>query len=409
MKEATLGKHAKIAMVYFIIAAILGVVLRSFPLVKIPANYKFMVHTHSHIALLGWVYVALTVMLYHCFAQNDSSGKRYRLIFWCTQGTLVGMLLSFPFQGYALFSIIFSTLFLFCSYFFFGFFIKNIKPELKNSNALKCIKAALWYMVLSSLGPWALGPIMNTWSAESIWYRLAIYFYLHFQYNGWMVMALVGLFVFLLEQRGAVIGQHKFNSIFWTMNLGIVLSFLLSTLWTDPSPSFYVMGGLGALAQLAAFAWLLRTVLKSTPAATFSKVQSILLRTVVVLLFIKMIMQLLTSLPYFAKLAHTYLDFTIGYLHLTFLGVVSMGLFLFLDIFGLLSISKKAYNFYLMGFLITELLIFYKGTVGWLGFPIFDGHACILALGSLLIPIGLIILLWQNSSASTFKPNIDRQ
>lgn len=399
MKETALGKHAKIALIFFIIAAILGVGLRSFPVVKIPANYKFMVHAHSHIALLGWVYVALTVILYHCFAQKDSSGNRYQLIFWCTQGTLVGMLLSFPFQGYALFSIIFSTLFLFCSYFFFGFFINNIKPELKNSNSLKCLKAALWYMVLSSLGPWALGAIMSTWGAGSVWYRLAIYFYLHFQYNGWMVMALLGLFLFVLEQRGVAIGQQKFSPIFWAMNLGIVLTFFLSTLWTDPSPYFYVMGGLGALAQLVAFGLLLRMVLKSVPVATFSKLQYSLLKMLGLLLFIKMAMQLLTSLPYFAKLAHTYLDFTIGYLHLTFLGVVSMGLFLFLDIFGLLSMSKKAYNLYLMGFLITELLIFYKGTVGWLGFPIFDGHAWILASGSLLIPIGLIVLLRENRSS----------
>ena len=86
-----------------------------------------MVHAHSHIALLGWVYVALTTLLHYGFVK-DASNTTYNRVFWSTQGTLIGMLLTFPFQGYALFSIIFSTLFLIMSYGYTYHFWKNIDP-----------------------------------------------------------------------------------------------------------------------------------------------------------------------------------------------------------------------------------------------------------------------------------------
>ncbi|NNE78366.1 MAG: hypothetical protein HKN31_14990, partial [Pricia sp.] len=119
-----LRTHTTIALGYFILAACLGVLLRSFIFLEIPINYKYIVHTHSHIALLGWVYVALTTLLYKLYIRTPSADKTYWKIFWFTQLTLVGMLLTFPFQGYALFSIFFSTLFLFASYWFFWFFAK---------------------------------------------------------------------------------------------------------------------------------------------------------------------------------------------------------------------------------------------------------------------------------------------
>ncbi|MDD7913855.1 hypothetical protein [Polaribacter ponticola] len=63
--------QAFIALLYFLIAASLGIILRLFPVTNVSATYKFLVHTHSHIALLGWVYVALTSLIFHLFIKND--------------------------------------------------------------------------------------------------------------------------------------------------------------------------------------------------------------------------------------------------------------------------------------------------------------------------------------------------
>lgn len=395
-----LERHAKSALAYFLVAALLGVLLRSFHSIEIPVNYKFIVHAHSHIALLGWVYLALTTLLYKLYLSNLNLDRKYGRIFWFTQLTLIGMLLTFPFVGYALSSIIFSTLFLFASYWFALFFLKNTPAILKKTNSYKCIRAALWYLILSSLGPWTLGAIMNTLGAESVWYRTAIYFYLHFLYNGWMIMALVGLFFYLLEQHRIRAPDQTFKKFFWILNSGIIFSFFLSTLFAHPPIFFYVLGGLGALLQLLAFGVLSKAVLgfRERPETLFSSFQKGLLITTIILLAVKMLLQLLTAIPYLADLAATILDFTIGYLHWTFLGVVTIGLFLFLDYFRLMKIGKKAYSLYLIGFFVTEALIFYKGIMAWQGSTLFAGFFETLALGSILMSLSLIFMLVANLS-----------
>ncbi|SDE47713.1 hypothetical protein SAMN05421636_105211 [Pricia antarctica] len=387
--------HIRTAFAYFLMAALLGLVLRSYASIEIPVNYKFIVHTHSHIALLGWVYIALTTLIYKLFVASPLKDKKYRRIFWFTQLSLVGMLLTFPFTGYALFSIVFSTLFLFASYWFFWFFRKHGMREFKKTNAYACITAALWYLVLSSLGPWALGAVISLLGSESIWYRLAIYFYLHFLYNGWMIMALFGLFLHLLEHRQIKPSKSSFKKLFWSLNTGIILSAFLSTLFTKPPILVYIIGGVGGVLQLFALILLLWFLfpLRGRMKTIFSKWQWNLLQTVAVLLFVKMVLQLLTAFPYFANLAATFLDFTIGYLHWTFLGVVTIALFFFLDWFKLMRISSKAYVFYFTGFVITELLIFYKGLAAWQSLPIFKGYFEALAIGSSLIPLSLLLML----------------
>ena len=393
-----LKPHVRNALAYFVMAAVLGVVLRSFQVLEISITYKFFVHTHSHIALLGWVYLALTTLIYKLFVQSPVKDIKYRRIFWFTQLTLIGMLLTFPFQGYALFSIVFSTLFLFASYWFFWFFTKHAKREFKKNNSYRCIKMALWLMVISSLGPWALGAIMNTLGAESIWYRMAIYFYLHFQYNGWMILALIGMFFYIAEQQQYIISDKTFERFMWIFNLGVLLSFFLSTLFTHPPILLNFLGGLGALLQLIAFGILIKafTAKKHNSGVYFTSFQNGLLRTVIILWGIKMILQLISASTYLANLAATVLDFTIAYLHWTFLGVVTIGIFFFLDYFQMLKIPKKGYWLYLAGFVITEALIFYKGIAQWWNFLIFEPYFEVLVIGSMLIPLSLVYLFAVN-------------
>ena len=64
-----LQNHTSLALVYFVLAAGLGCVLRFFRVFEIPVTYKFIVHAHSHVALLGWVYLALTTLLYKLYFQ----------------------------------------------------------------------------------------------------------------------------------------------------------------------------------------------------------------------------------------------------------------------------------------------------------------------------------------------------
>ncbi len=384
-------RHTNISLTFFLLAAALGVFLRFLYIFNLAVDYRYIVHAHSHIALLGWVYIGLTTIFYKLFLSEFGLDKRYRIIFWFTQCTLLGMLFSFPFQGYALFSIIFSTLFLFASYWFSWFFVKNTAVQFKENSSYRCMKMALFYMVVSSIGPWALGVIMTTLGTGSIWYRMAIYFYLHFQYNGWMILALFGLLFFILEGRGIKLTRKEFNRFFVFINWGIMLTFFLSVLWTKPAFIYYFLGGVGGFFQLIALLFLFRIILKSKTVVRkiFFKPQWELLNVVGILIAVKFLLQLVSALPYIANLAATIIDFTIGYLHWTFLGVVSIGLFLFLEYFKLIKVSQKGYYIYLFGFGLTELLIFYKAVVIWLGLSLFKGYFIVLSTASIVLLVGI--------------------
>ncbi len=395
--KKVLYKQAHIAILYLFIAAGLGAFLRVLFVTEIAITYRYIVHAHSHIALLGWVYLGMTTLIYHLYLNNKLIQKKYKQIFWATQITLIGMLISFPIQGYALFSIVFSTLFLIVSYVFTWFFITRTPKEYKEQFSYKCIKMGLYYMVLSSIGPWALGIIMTTLGATSIWYRLAIYFYLHFQYNGWMILGLIGVLFAVYERAGLSIHKTSFTSFFRLLNLGIIATVLLSTLWTNPPAICYFIGGTGAILQIIALYKLIVTLkLKQQLKSRLTKLQWQMLISIGVLIWIKFILQVISAIPFMAEIIASTLDFTIGYLHWTFLGVISIGLFFFLEYFKILKMPKWGWYSYVLGFVFTELLIFYKGSIQLAALPLFESYYEVLAIVSVILFLSIAYIFGYN-------------
>ncbi len=393
MKKLSNRHYVIVALIYFVIAAMLGVTLRFLYVLDIDLNYRYVVHGHSHIALLGWVYLGLTTLLVALYLKKEVL-KKYRIIFWSTQITLIGMLFSFPIQGYGMISILFSTLFILVSYVFTWFFIKNIPLDIKKSNSYKCIRIGLFYMILSSLGPWSLGIIMNSLGPDSVWYRIAIYFYLHFQYNGWMILVLLGLFLKVLEMKGKNISVKKFKEFFYVFNLGIILSFFLSTLWTSPNAIFFFVAGLGAILQLLGFyKYTTLILIKHKFKTTISRLQDSMFRLFLFLILIKFVLQILSAIPFVAEIISRVLDFTIGYLHWTFLGVVTIGILFFMEYYKLIKISFFNLILYSIAFFSTEFLIFYKGGSVILGYTVFNSYYETLAIISLLLLLAVLYML----------------
>jgi len=389
--KLNLQSHIRLALFYFLIVAILGSLLRLFVLADVPGTYRFLVHTHSHIALLGWVYVALTTLLYKLYLEKENTGKLYNRIFWFTQFTIAGMLFTFPFQGYALFSIVFSSLFLIASYFFTWMLFTKTSMETKQLFSYKLVKSSLVFMVFSSLGPWALGAIMNTLGSTSIWYKIAIYFYLHFQYNGWFVLALLGVLFYFLEYYGFFVKPTQQKRWLWLLNTSVVLTFFLSVLWIKPPLYIYLLAGIGALLQVVVFVVLF---LRLAPiwkdfTSKFVPGVGLMLLWAGVLLALKIDMQLISVIPYVAMLAYHSPDFIIGYLHLVFLGVVSLALFAFLKQALMLYFPKGFLKIYLIAFLLTEALIFYKGIALWVRAPLIPHYYLLLIASSFFLTLGL--------------------
>ena len=131
----------------FFIAATLGLLLRYAFVGNLGFNYRFLTHAHSHIAMLGWVYLMLYTCIVHYFVPNGQNKTFYNRLFWITQIAVIGMLFSFPFQGYAAISITFSTLHILCSYVFVFKLWKDMRID--NPFVKQMVKWALSFMVLT--------------------------------------------------------------------------------------------------------------------------------------------------------------------------------------------------------------------------------------------------------------------
>ncbi|WHT39356.1 hypothetical protein QNH98_01180 [Myroides sp. mNGS23_01] len=105
----------RVLFVNFLIAALLGLLLRGafvFPIEGM--TFLYVLHGHSHVALLGWLYLLVYLLLVDQFAlENPREERFYRRLFWVTQVAVLGMAVTFPFQGYAAPSIFFQPCILF--------------------------------------------------------------------------------------------------------------------------------------------------------------------------------------------------------------------------------------------------------------------------------------------------------
>jgi hypothetical protein len=111
----------KIPFLFLFIAAVMGLFLRYMMMAPVPGvTFSYLLHAHSHVMFLGWIFNVLFLV----FVTEFTDEKNFKVIFWILQILVVGMLVSFPLQGYGLFSIVFSTLHIFAGVAFIFFFLK---------------------------------------------------------------------------------------------------------------------------------------------------------------------------------------------------------------------------------------------------------------------------------------------
>ncbi len=399
MVKIDLQKHTRIALLYFLMIALLGVWLRLFFVFRMPDGFNFnnFLHAHSHTALLGWIYMGLATLIYRMYVDEGAKKGNYRWIFLLANISALGMLISFPIQGYALYSISFSTLYLITSYIFTGFINRNVADKYRRSKSFIMIKMGLFYLVLSSLGIWAVGPVAATQGSDSDWFKYVLYFFLHFLYSGFFFSTLIGILFHTLEESNIEIPEKMFTRFFYFLHFGILFSYILSVLWTGPRLPFYIIGTTGAIMQIYGYYIFYRLV---RPHLTYLKDKFgsffyFFLQMAWVLLVIRIFMQLASALPYFAELAFKYRDFIIGYLHMVFLGIVIPVMLIFLQYFKLMYLSRKAFILFLSTVFVTEILIFYRAVAYWLQWPLPEliVYNHILAWISVLFPISVLWII----------------
>ncbi|MBN8586184.1 MAG: hypothetical protein J0M37_13920 [Ignavibacteria bacterium] len=363
-------------------------------------NYDNTLHSHSHFAILGWLYNALYIAIVHSYIKDPLKQKKYNILFWVTQVSILGMLFTFAWQGYAAYSITFSTLHIFCSYFFIVFVLKDLASVKTETLSLKFIYGALFFLFLSSLGPWGLVAVMLQGSAGTDLYKQIIYFYLHFQYNGWFIFALIGLWLKYYENKGAKFNEKTSSAAFNFLFYSNVAAYTLSLLGFKLPAYIYWIAVLSAFVQLAGLRYLYK-LLFANEIMVFHKESSVvqlLFRFSFFALFVKYLLQLVSALPNIGDAAFLSREVTIGFIHLVMLGVISAGMLGWIagsDFINANGIWFK-YGIYtfLASFLLSEVLLFYPALVIWFkisGISNYAMYMFALSCGMLAGTIGVFI------------------
>lgn len=369
-----LYRWIRVCFFNLLLVAVLGVLMRYKISYSLPfIDQKHLLHSHSHFAFTGWVTQALMVLMVFYLQQQQVTNafKKYRFLLWLNLICAVGMLISFAIQGYAFFSISFSTLSIFVSYAFAVMYWKDLNRITDAGSTHLWLKASLLFNVISSLGAFSLAASMALKLINQKLYLGSVYYFLHFQYNGWFFFACMGLFMYAAKLQHAKHGK----TIFWLMASSCIPAYLLSVLWAAINPIVYAIVVIASLVQSAGWILFVKLLWQEKVALkeNFSRNSGWILKLSVIACCIKILLQQFSVIPYLSKLAFGFRPIVIGYLHLVLLGVITLFLLGYMvssNIVGTGRASFRGIAIFVGGIFLNELLLMTQGLTAITGIMI---------------------------------------
>ncbi len=401
----SLHKWIKISFLNFLIVAACGIILRYkilFPLTFI--SQKFLLHAHSHFAFTGWVSQMLFCFLVY-YLQNKGNVliyTKYKKLLMANLIIAYGMFISFVLQGYGFYSILFSTLSIIISAVFAIQYWRDLNRMNDKTITSFCCKTALFFAQLSAAGTLMLALLMATKVVGQKLYIAAIYFFLHFQYNGWFLFGCLAILFMVAPQ------QYNNNKLIKnacvTLAISCIPAYLLSILNFKIPVVVYVIAALAALVQLGAILWILRKMKKMLQ--TFQTGIAWLYRIISLAVVLKFVLQALSAIPALSKLVFGSRSVVIAYLHLVLLCIVS--LFLIASVQVCIKYKKQFTTgiiIFLTGAIGNEILLTGQGVSAFLGHPLPYTNEMLLGM-VLLIFIGIATMtctVWKHKKTSLLE------
>lgn len=353
----------RVAIFNLLLVALLGFVMRYKIVYPLPwIHQKHVLHAHSHFAFSGWISQLLMIFLVSCLRETAGSFRRYKPLLIANLVTAYGMLLSFPFQGYGWVSISFSTASILVSYWFAWMFWRDLNRQLLP--AANWFKASLFFLVISSLGAFALSVMLANHWVNQQWYLAAVYFFLHFQYNGWFFFACMGLLFTMLGYHQHLLKYQQ--HIFRLFVFACLPAYCLSVLWLSLPIWVYVIVVAAAIAQVAGcfYFWKMIRAHRNYFKTDWPLMAQRTGLLAFLALAIKLLLQLFSTVPSLSDLAFGFRPIVIGYLHLVLLGIISLFLLTALLVFTKhlqLSLMRKGVFVFVTGILLNEILLMIQG------------------------------------------------
>lgn len=386
----------KLCLLNFFIVSVVGVMMRYKIAFSLPMfNQKFLQESHSHFAFYGWVATCLYVLMTDFMFRNHSVRLRnYQIILYINLVGSYGMLLSFMYGGYYWLSIVFSTLSLLTGFMFFYRLLKDAKKAVTNS--MMWFRGGSFFAVFSSIGIF-MTAYLSAQGQKGDWlYKASTYFYLHFQYNGFFLFCCIGLLIDAMKQRGIELSKQLNKQIFYGLFVSSLLGYGLSVLWIQMHSGLYLFFVLVSLAQLG-FALRLAIFVQSKW-KYFTMKWPVYLKTLLgissIVLLIKIIGQVASTIPQFSVYTFGIHNLIIAYLH----WVLLLGISVFLlwkifsqGVFLISSITKLSIYLFLFGALFNEFILIISAVLS-INLKVFRLAPLGLLFASVVMMISLLII-----------------
>jgi hypothetical protein len=411
MKHTTIRAWTFITLFSLFIVACLGLLMRFKILFPLPwINQRFILHAHSHFAFSGWISQALMLAVSATIFQlkrDQVLPSRYNLLLAFNLFCAYGMLVSFILQGYAAISIAFSTLSILVGFIFYWFCKKDMESASRKEAWWKYMHAAMVFNILSCLGTFSLAWTMVMQPGNTELRMSSVYFYLHFQYNGWFFFACMGLFHYWLKQRNvSVAGTLRQYYIFV---FSCAPMYLLSINWMAFPVALHVVSILTALIQFTAFLYFARSLYQNKN-QILEGVQSTgryLLISIFIAMSIKFTLQTASSLPAMAQIAFGLRTVVIAYLHLVLLGIISLFLIFWFYTHQSLtstSLTRLGIVAFISGVILNEFFLMIQGLGAISGIYVGYMPEALTAAGLIMVgAMGMIVVGIRN------KPRLSTQ
>jgi hypothetical protein len=363
-----------VSRLFLLCGAIIGLALRFYFVKPFPISFHYWLHAHSHTLLLGWIDNALLLLLYRkCF---PTISRVEKICIGLLQIGVAGMLVSFPFQGYGLVAIAFSSLHLIVSDVLAGLIWIRIKAfSTAHAFAEKfvlLVRLAVAFQFLCTLGPLMLGYLSaKAGGANALqhtaFYQLSLFYYLHFLYNGVFFYILLALWLPLVRVK---------NFHLYAMAAGTVLTFAHAVLYVHEWWLWSLLAVMGSAMQLGVWLIWVKQDLQN-----FKQSLGWMLMAAMTL---KFVLQIAGSFPPLSHLVITQRFWLMAYLHFLFLGIYTP------FIWVMAGVQRKffSYGLYYLLWLSTEGLLLMPYLLRKTHLAPEVWYACIFAVYA-----GLVVLL----------------
>ena len=352
------NKWLTIAVVNLCIVALLGLLLRSKILFSIPGiDFKNLLHAHSHFAFGGWITICLlTLMTYEILPPEYSVSRKYKIGLTILLIAAIGMLFSFPFQGYAFFSIFFSTLFIFGTYFYTCIFLIDLfRSKPGRAVTILCV-VALLSLSLSSVGPFTLAYMLATHSVNTLLYRDSIYTYLHLQYNGFFTLSVFALLFHYFSKTFTTAILKVVDRFAIILSISVLPTLCLSYLWHFTNVAVRSMAIAGCILLIFTAIQFVKMLVSMKPVLKTAKPFALKIGLVSMIAFmLKTIVQVGLIFPAIGNRVFGDRPMIIAYLHLVMLGFVTLYLFAYLIQINYFQTAKSMTRYGIISFAVAVI------------------------------------------------------